>query len=77
MNIPTKVLRSTFINNETYYHHQALAKRFYKSSGKNAKKFNNTFFNNDFDFRSHDNFDQISYSFVDSKNNYKEEILKW
>lgn len=78
MNIPTKVLRSTFINNETYYHHQSLAKRFYKSSsGKNVKKINKPLFANDFDFKSQDNYDQVSYCFGDLKHNYKEEILKW
>lgn len=77
MNIPTKVLRSTFINNETYFHHQNLARRFYKSSGKNVKKYNKTLFTNDYDYRSQDNYDQVSYFIGDSKHNYKEEILKW
>lgn len=77
MNIPTKVLRSTYINNETYFHHQSLAKRFYKSSGKNVKKYNKTLFSNDFDFRSTEFYDQVSYCIGESKQNYKEEIFKW
>jgi hypothetical protein len=77
MNIPTKVLRSTFINNETYFHHQSLARRFYKSSGKNVKKFNKTVFSNECDFRNQGSYDQISYCFGESRHNYKEEILKW
>jgi hypothetical protein len=32
MNIPTKVLRSPYITYEAYFHHQQLAKKFYKSS---------------------------------------------
>ncbi len=38
MNIPNKVLRSTYTTYETYFHHQQLAKKFYKSSSKNKKK---------------------------------------
>jgi len=77
MNIPSKVLRSTFINNETYYHHQLLAKRFYKSSGNNLKKINKNPFSNEYDSRSQDNFDQVSSCIGDAKHSYKEEILKW
>lgn len=32
MNIPTKVLRSPYITYEAYFHHQQLAKKFYKTN---------------------------------------------
>lgn len=66
MNIPNKVLRSTFLNYETYFHHQQLAKKYYKASSKQKTKVADS---------SKIEYDQISY--VEAKPNFKEEILKW
>lgn len=77
MNIPTKVLRSTFITYETYFHHQQLAKKFYKSSSKTSKKHTkqNT---PDSETKNYEPFqDHISYVISDPKHNFKEELLKW
>ena len=74
MNIPTKVLRSTFITYETYFHHQQLARRFYKSS-KNSKK--NTKFNVDSDSKNGREVEQLPFPLCEYKQNFKDELLKW
>mgnify|MGYP007031242039 CR=1 FL=1 len=63
MNIPTKVLRSTYTTYETYFHHQQLAKKFYKSSSKHKKK-------TDTDTKQ-----DIEY--IPEKQSIKEDLLKW
>ena len=63
MNIPTKVLRSTYTTYETYFHHQQLAKKFYKSSSKNKKK-------TDSDSKSEP-------EYLVEKQSIKEDLLKW
>ncbi len=63
MNIPTKVLRSTYTTYETYFHHQQLAKKFYKSSTKIKKK-------TDSDNKSEN-------EYLLEKQSIKEDLLKW
>ncbi len=70
MNIPTKVLRSTFITYETYYHHQQLAKRFYKSN-KNNKKLVKI----DGENKTFSEYEQ--FSCPELKQNFKEVLIKW
>ncbi len=76
MNIPTKVLRSTFITYETYFHHQQLAKRYYKSSSKVVKK--NSKMNGELDLKYEiERNEPIAYVMSDPKQIFKEEIMKW
>jgi hypothetical protein len=73
MNIPTKVLRSTFITYETYFHHQQLAKKFYKSSTKVVKRGPRNF-----EERNECDSQQISYMIYDTgSRNYRQELVKW
>ena len=65
MNIPTKVLRSTYITYETYFHHQQLAKKFYKSSSKTRKGLIK-----EIDFK-------LDSEFFADKQSIKEDLLKW
>lgn len=66
MNIPLKVMRSTYIAYDTYNHHQQLAKRFYKHLHKPVKK------------ASKEETESIgSFVLCDLKQNFKEELLKW
>ena len=68
MNIPTKVLRSTFITYEAYFHHQQLAKRFYKTTkAKKSSKFAGDEKTGGFEFESH--IPQIE------KNSFKEDLM--
>lgn len=78
MNIPTKVLRSTFITYETYFHHQQLAKRYYKSSNKIMKKLSKQSggYENEKTYELEKN-EQITYVISEPKQNYKDEIMKW
>ncbi len=65
MNIPTKVLRSTYITYETYFHHQQLAKKFYKSSSKTRKGQSK-----EIDFK-------LDSEFFADKHSIKDDLLKW
>ncbi len=66
MNIPTKVLRSTFITYEAYFHHQQLAKRFYKSTkGKKGGKAEDKAG------------DESNPNAQTERNSFKEDLLKW
>ena len=76
MNIPTKVLRSTFITYETYFHHQQLAKRFYKSTRSNKKNTKSNL-TGEFGVKNLNEVENISYTISDIKQNFKEELLKW
>lgn len=70
MNIPTKVLRSTFITYEAYFHHQQLAKRFYKSAkGKKGTKSVGEEKTGTGEIEG-----QSSHS---EKNSFKEDLMKW
>jgi hypothetical protein len=70
MNIPTKVLRSTFITYEAYFHHQQLAKRFYKSAkGKKGAKSAGEERSGASEIEG-----QIPHS---EKNSFKEDLMKW
>jgi hypothetical protein len=70
MNIPTKVLRSTFITYEAYFHHQQLAKRFYKSAkGKKGTKLVGEERPGSAEIEG-----QVSHS---DKNSFKEDLMKW
>ena len=70
MNIPTKVLRSSFITYEAYYHHQQLAKRFYKSTKnkKTGKGEEKSFTNEN---------EAMSFNLGEFKNSFKEDLMKW
>ncbi len=63
MNIPTKVLRSTYTTYETYFHHQQLAKKFYKSSSRHKKKA--------------DSDTKTETEYIPEKQSIKEDLLKW
>jgi hypothetical protein len=68
MNIPTKVLRSTFITYEAYFHHQQLAKRFYKSTkGKKGGKAE----------EKGQPGDESNPNAQAERNSFKEDLLKW
>ena len=76
MNIPTKVLRSQFINYETYFQHQQLAKRFYKSTrGKKIGKQNSL--GETEMCRGSTDLDSVGLEFGEMKKNFKEELIKW
>lgn len=76
MNYPTKVLRSTFITYETFYHHQQLAKKFYKVASKNLKKNLRTQQRTDEGDKNFSENNPLSYM-GELKYCFKEELLKW
>jgi len=76
MNIPTKVLRSTFITYETYFNHQQLAKRFYKSY-KNKKSYSKTNSESELINPNSNEVEQIQFLATNLQPNFKEDILKW
>lgn len=75
MNIPTKVLRSTFITYETYFHHQQLAKRVYKTT-KTGKKSSKSISGNENE-KPNSSDKEIFYLLGDYKPNFKEDLIKW
>ncbi len=70
MNIPTKALRANIISYETFFHHQQLAKRFYKANKNNKKMVKNNEGDNT-------EVEQIPYPFGEFRQNFKEDLLKW
>ena len=75
MNIPTRVLKSTFITYDTYIQHQQLAKRFYKSN-KSSKKNIKSGDQNETGKPPHES-DQISLAISEFRQSFKEEMMKW
>jgi len=75
MNIPTRVLKSTFITYDTYIQHQQLAKRFYKSNKalkKTNKQVDLTEANKNLSETEH-----LSLAIGEFKHSFKEDLLKW
>ena len=75
MNIPTRVLKSTFITYDTYIQHQQLAKRFYKSNKalkKTNKQVDQTEANKNLSETEH-----LSLAIGEFKHSFKEDLLKW
>jgi hypothetical protein len=75
MNIPTRVLKSTFITYDTYIQHQQLAKRFYKSN-KAIKKTNKAGEQND-STRNLSETEHVSLAIGEFKHSFKEDLMKW
>jgi len=75
MNIPTRVLKSTFITYDTYIQHQQLAKRFYKSNKSSKKNIKSADQNET--GKSFLESDQISFAISEFKQSFKEEMMKW
>ena len=75
MNIPTRVLKSTFITYDTYIQHQQLAKRFYKSNKalkKTNKQVDQTEANKILSETEH-----LSLAIGEFKHSFKEDLMKW
>jgi hypothetical protein len=75
MNIPTRVLKSTFITYDTYIQHQQLAKRFYKSNKalkKTTKAMDQTETSKNFSENEH-----VSLAIGEFKHSFKEDLMKW
>jgi hypothetical protein len=75
MNIPTRVLKSTFITYDTYIQHQQLAKRFYKSNKalkKTNKQVDQTEANKNLSETEH-----LSLAIGEFKHSFKEDLMKW
>ena len=75
MNIPTRVLKSTFITYDTYIQHQQLAKRFYKSNKalkKTNKQVDQTEANKNLSEAEH-----LSLAIGEFKHSFKEDLMKW
>jgi hypothetical protein len=62
MNIPNKILRSTYITYETYFNHQQLAKKFHKSNSKTKKDGQSA---------------QSDYNIPETRKEIKDDLLKW
>jgi hypothetical protein len=75
MNIPTRVLKSTFITYDTYIQHQQLAKRFYKSN-KALKKTNKTGEQTESSKNLSEN-EHVSLAIGEFKHSFKEDLMKW
>lgn len=75
MNIPTRVLKSTFITYDTYIQHQQLAKRFYKSN-KALKKTNKQVDQTEANKNQSDT-EHLSLAIGEFKHSFKEDLMKW
>ncbi len=76
MNIPTRVLKSTFITYDTYIQHQQLAKRFYKSN-RALKKLARQGLVNDAESKSMSENEHVSLAIGEFKHSFKEDLIKW